>query len=69
MEERLGDRAYRSRIRSAAERVAALIAEAQREPTALFADHAIWVAQSRDAMDAVIRKSIEMRLVATLTVD
>jgi hypothetical protein len=56
-------------IRSAADRMTALITEAKREPSALFADQAIWVTQARDAIDAVIRKSIEMRLVATLTVD
>jgi hypothetical protein len=52
-------------IREAWRRMTALLREAASATTAA----ADWSTRARTAMDAVIRKSVEMRLVATLTAD
>jgi len=53
-------------IREAWRRLTALLHEARAHPAELAASGEDWRARARAAMDAVIRRSIEMRLVATL---
>jgi len=48
-------------------RMTDLLREAASRPSEICASRESWCARARTAMDAVIRKSIEMRLVATLT--
>jgi hypothetical protein len=55
-------------IREAWQRMTALLHEAA-QAAELCASGEHWSARARAAMDAVIRKSVEMRLVATLTSD
>lgn len=54
--------------RDAWHRMNDLLREASTNPTDVCASGADWTARARAAMDGVIRKSLEMRLVATLTV-
>jgi len=53
-------------IRAAWRRMTDLLRDAGRRPAETCASGEPWVAQARDGMDAVVRKSIEMRMVATL---
>jgi len=53
-------------IRAAWRRMTALLGEAATRAAEICAAGEPWIARARAAMDAVIRKSIEMRLVATL---
>jgi hypothetical protein len=56
-------------IREAWLRMTKLLHEAGTRATELCAPGEHWIARARAAMDAAIRKSVEMRLVATLTSD
>jgi hypothetical protein len=56
-------------IREAWLRMTELLREARRQAAELCTSGEPWCSRARAAMDAVIRKSIEMRLVATLTSD
>lgn len=53
--------------RDAWERMTTLLAEAKNSAADLCASGDAWMGRARAAMDGVIRKSLEMRLVATLT--
>jgi len=54
-------------IREAWLRMTDLLREAASQPAEVCASSERWSSRARAAMDAVIRKSVEMRLVATLT--
>lgn len=56
-------------IREAWQRMTALLREADAQADGICASGESWSTRARAAMDAVIRKSVEMRLVATLTSD
>ncbi len=56
-------------LRQAWWRMAELLREAGARPSEICAAGEDWTARARTAMNAVIRKSVEMRLVATLTSD
>lgn len=56
-------------IRRAWRRMTDLLGEAEMRTAEICAESGAWTSRARAAMDAVIRRSIEMRLVATLTVD
>ncbi len=56
-------------IRSAWSEMAAIAREAGSRADEIAAGDASWIARARAAMDAVLRKSVEMRLVAMLTSD
>jgi hypothetical protein len=56
-------------IREAWQRMTALLREADTRAAEIAASEESWSSRARRAMDAVIRKSVEMRLVATLTSD
>jgi hypothetical protein len=56
-------------IREAWRRMTGLLREAGVRAGEICAPGEPWSARARDAQDAVIRKSIEMRLVATLETD
>jgi len=56
-------------IREAWQRMTALLHEARTRAAAICASGELWSSRARAAMDGVIRKSVEMRLVATLTAE
>jgi hypothetical protein len=56
-------------IREAWQHMTALLHEAGNRPAAICARGEHWSSRARAAMDGVIRKSVEMRLVATLTLE
>ena len=56
-------------IREAWRRMTALLDDAGTRADEICASSEPWIARARAAMDAVLRKSVEMRLVATLTTD
>ena len=56
-------------VRRAERRMSRLLREAGEDPAAVCDGKSDWISRARSAMDAVIRKSIEMRLVATLIAD